>query len=139
MKSHRVTPMSARTRFAWLSFAGVMAGMASLACISLLAQNAATPGAPKAAAPKTAAKAAPTTAARPAGPRRIEILFLGADTPEHSSQKATALFVPSMAREGINVSWTDDVADLNARNLAKYDLLMVYGDFQTSVPHRRLR
>ncbi len=134
MKSHRVTPMSARTRFAWLSFAAVIAGLASLAGITLLAQNAATPGAPKAAAPKTAAKAAPTTAARPAGPRRIEILFLGADTPEHSSQKATAIFVPSMAREGINVSWTDDVADLNARNLAKYDLLMVYGDFQTLSP-----
>ena len=64
--------------------------------------------------------------------RRIEILFLGADTEEHSSQKATALFVPAMAREGINVSWTDDLADLNTRNLAKYDTLMAYGNFQTS-------
>ncbi len=39
-----------------------------------------------------------------------------------------------MAREGINVSWTDDLTDLNPRNLAKYDTLMVYGNFQAITP-----
>ena len=121
MKSHRTTP--ARNVFL---IAGAIT--VSLACITLLAQNGAAPATPKAAAKAPAAR--PATAA----PRRIEILFLGADTPEHSSQKATALFVPAMAREGINVSWTDDLADLNTRNLAKYDTLMVYGDFQNITP-----
>jgi putative membrane-bound dehydrogenase-like protein len=85
-----------------------------LACLSLLGQN----------APATNASQSNT-------PRRLEILFLGNEAPgiEHSTQQATALLVPGLAREGINVSWTHDVADLNARNLAKYDMLMVYGTF----------
>ena len=132
MKSHPQTPTSARRQSGWLLAA--IAVTATVAGISLLAQNGAAP-----AAPKTAPKAAPKTggpAAAPSGgaPRKLEILFLGADGDEHSSQKATALFVPAMAKEGINVSWTDDLADLNARNLAKYDLLMVYGNFQTITP-----
>ena len=129
MKSHPTTPIFARARSRWFLTAGAV--MVSLACITLLAQNG-TPAASKA-APKAAPKA---TAARPVttAPRRIEILFLGADTEEHSSQKATALFVPAMAREGINVSWTDDLADLNTRNLAKYDTLMAYGNFQAITP-----
>jgi uncharacterized protein len=126
MKSHPTTSPFLRLGSGWLLTAAAVT--VSLACITLLAQNGAAPAAPKAAPKATAAK---TTA--PA-PRRIEILFLGADTEEHSSQKATALFVPAMAREGINVSWTDDVTDLNARNLAKYDTLMVYGNEQTITP-----
>ena len=130
MKSHPKTSISLRVRSGWLLTAAAVT--VSLACMTLLAQNGAAP-----AASKSTPKAAPkTTAARTAtpGPRRIEILFLGADTDEHSSQKATALFVPAMAREGINVSWTDDVSDLNTRNLAKYDTLMVYGNEQSITP-----
>ncbi len=109
---------------------------ASLAGYSLMAQNAA-PAAPKTpvkAAPKAAAKAAPATAAKSSASRRIEILFLGADTEEHSSQKATALFVPAFAKEGLNVSFTDELKDLNSANLAQYDVLMVYGNFPTVTP-----
>ena len=68
------------------------------------------------------------TAQKPA-PRRIEVLFLGTETEEHSAQKATALLVPALSKEGLNFSYTGDLADLNAANLAKYDVLMVYGNF----------
>ncbi len=106
----------------------------SLACISLLGQNAPATKAPAKAAPKAATKA--PAAARSTGPRRLEVLLLGNEAPgiEHSTQKATALFVPALAREGINVSWTHNVADLNAANLAKYDTLMVYGTFSSITP-----
>src|SRR6185312_14172847 len=101
----------------------------SLACISLLGQNA--PATRSRAKATAKAAAAPSTA-----PRRLEILLLGNEAPgiEHSTQKATALFVPALAREGINVSWTHNVADLNAANLAKYDTLMVYGTFPSITP-----
>ena len=132
-------PMSLRAVRVWSMLATAVS--VTVAGISLIAQTPAPSAAPKAApkaampaAPRAAAKAAPATAPKTATPRRIEVLFLGADTPEHSSQKATALFVPSLAKEGINVSWTDQVSDLNARNLARYDLLMVYGNFEKIAP-----
>jgi putative membrane-bound dehydrogenase-like protein len=131
MTSNPTPLVSVRAWSIWLVTAAAIT--ISMACITLLAQPAAPQGTP-AAAPKAAAKAAPAAAPRTAAPRRIEVLFLGADTPEHSSQKATALFVPSMAKEGINISWTDSVSDLNARNLAKYDVLMVYGNFDKISP-----
>src|SRR5690242_3505035 len=108
----------------------------SLACISLLGQNAPGTKAPQKATAKAGTKAAAPAAARSTGPRRLEILLLGNEAPgiEHSTQKATALFVPALAREGINVSWTHNVADLNAANLAKYDTLMVYGTFPSITP-----
>ena len=129
MKSKPTSPRSVR---AWSTVA-IAAGV-TIASISLIAQTAAPKATPKAAAPKAAAKAAPAAAPKAAAGRRIEILFLGADTADHSSQKATSLFVPAMAKEGINVSWTDQVSDLNSRNLAKYDLLMVYGNFEAITP-----
>jgi putative membrane-bound dehydrogenase-like protein len=130
MKSHHTKPTSARNWPLWLPAAAV--ATVSLACLTVLAQNNPAPKAPTPA--KAPAKMAPGVAGRTSGPRRLEVLFLGTEGGEHSTQKATALFVPSMAREGINVSWTDDPADLNAANLAKYDLLMAYGDFQSITP-----
>jgi putative membrane-bound dehydrogenase-like protein len=134
MKSHSNPPIPVRALSNWSLTALAIA--ASIACITVLAQNPPAPAAPKA-APKAASKAAPVAPARSAAPRRIEVLFLGADADEHSSQKATALFVPAVAKEGINVSWTDLIADLNPANLAKYDTLIVHGDpskFPTLTP-----
>jgi putative membrane-bound dehydrogenase-like protein len=130
MNSNPQKSTSVRSGSLWLAVAVVAASVASL---TVLAQNQ-TPTAPKA-APKAPLKAAPVAASvRAAAPRRIEILFLGGEEGEHSTQRATSLFVPALAKEGINVSWADDVADLTPSNLGKYDLLMVYGDFETITP-----
>src|SRR6185437_11429963 len=116
-----------RSASLWLGSAIVAVSVASL---TVLAQNHA-PTAPKA-TPKAPAHSAPAAATvRTTAPRRIELLFLGGENGEHSTQRATALFVPALAKEGINVSWADDVADLTTSNLNKYDVLMVYGDFDT--------
>ncbi len=98
MKSKHIAPRSIR---AWLVLGATIA--LSVAGISLIAQTVQT-SAPKAAgskaAPKSAASTSSSAAPKTASPRRIEVLFLGADTPEHSSQKASALLVPAVAREG---------------------------------------
>lgn len=126
-------PRSSRTWSVWLPVAAAVT--ISLACVSLIAQNAPATKSPAKAAAKGSTKAAtPAATIKAAVPRRLEILFLGTEGGDHSTQKATALFVPALAREGINVSWADDVADLNARNLAKYDMLMVYGAFPSVTP-----
>ncbi|MCU1326115.1 MAG: rane-bound dehydrogenase protein, partial [Bryobacterales bacterium] len=65
---------------------------------------------------------------------RIEVLVLGSENQEHSTQRVTALLVPALAKEGFNFSWASDPTDLNASNLGKYDTLMVYGNFESLTP-----
>jgi len=78
-----------------------------------------------------------TRPARPAPPRKLEILFLGQTNPDpehHGPLTATSNLVPVLAKEGINVTFTDTPTILNPVELAKYDALMIYGNHDRITP-----
>jgi putative membrane-bound dehydrogenase-like protein len=62
------------------------------------------------------------------GPRRIEILFLGHDSEHHPSAEYLPLLASSLAKEGINFTYTDDPDDLNSETLSWYDGVMIYAN-----------
>jgi uncharacterized protein len=71
-----------------------------------------------------------------AGPRRAEILLLGQPGTERDSRFAP-LLKTALAQYGFNFSYTTDVTDLNAANLAQYDALMIDAGFDTITPAER--
>src|SRR2546423_575469 len=57
----------------------------------------------------------------------VRVLFLG-DRGHHEPAKRFEDFKAPMAREGIEVEYTEDVARLTATELAKFDVLLVYAN-----------
>jgi len=70
----------------------------------------------------------------PDGPRRIEILFLGHDSEHHNSKRYMPMLAAALGKEGINFTYTEDPADLNKKNLALYDGLMIYANHENIDP-----
>ena len=68
------------------------------------------------------------------GPRRVEVLFLGHTSTHHDSGRFAPMLQAALAQHGFNFSYTTDVADLNAANLARYDALMVYANHTRITP-----
>ena len=68
------------------------------------------------------------------GPRRIEILFLGHNSEHHHSSRYMPMLAAALAKEGINFTYTEDIADLNKDNLARYDGLMIYANHEQIHP-----
>jgi putative membrane-bound dehydrogenase-like protein len=66
---------------------------------------------------------------------RIKVLFLG-DNGHHKPVDRAADLMPALARAGIDLAYTDDLADLNAANLARYDCLMIYANHTTIKPEQ---
>ena len=62
-----------------------------------------------------------------AEPGRIKALFLG-DNGHHTPAPRAAELIPALALAGIDVAYTDDLADLNPANLARYDCLIIYAN-----------
>ena len=62
------------------------------------------------------------------GPRNIEVLFLGHDSKHHDSETYAPLLASALAKDGINVTYTSDPADLNRETLAPYDALLLYAN-----------
>ncbi len=54
------------------------------------------------------------------GPRKIEVLFLGHDREHHPSETYAPMLASALAKDGINISYTDDPADLNPETLAHH-------------------
>src|ERR1044072_1827328 len=86
-----------------------------------------------------------STAQSPPTGRRVEVLFLGhtrapeATNPKaggwyHDSDRLAPMLKAALAPYGFNFSYTTDAADLNAANLAKYDALMIYADYEAIAP-----
>ncbi|MDB4881954.1 MAG: dehydrogenase, partial [Gemmatimonadetes bacterium] len=69
-----------------------------------------------------------------AGPRRIEVLFLGHDAEHHPSNKYAPILAMALAKDGIDFSYTTDPNDLNPRNLAKYDAVLLYANHDSITP-----
>jgi len=70
-------------------------------------------------------------------PRRIEILFLG-DNGHHRPIERVPSIMSALGAKGINFTYSDDLNDLNATNLAKYDGVLLYANWDTiSKPQER--
>jgi putative membrane-bound dehydrogenase-like protein len=117
----RRTPWSLAPRTARRALS-LLAMMGGAAC--------ATAGTPATAGPP----ATTPTAALPAGPRKIEVLFLGHASEHHNSGKYAPMLAASLAADGINFSYTTDPNDLNPQNLAKYDAVLLYANHDSATP-----
>src|SRR3954463_16162401 len=68
--------------------------------------------------------AAPALAAEPA---KLKVLFLG-DNAGHKPAERFKQLQPVFAKRGIELTYTDKLDDLNAKNLGAYDALMIYAN-----------
>ena len=64
-------------------------------------------------------------AAEPSEP--LKVLFLG-DKGHHPPADRAAQLIPVLAGRGIEITYTEKLADLNPENLARYDGLIVYAN-----------
>tara|TARA_R110002049_G_scaffold9962_2_gene49660 strand:+ start:27462 stop:30902 length:3441 start_codon:yes stop_codon:yes gene_type:complete len=67
-------------------------------------------------------------------PRRIEILFLGHASEHHNSRAYMPVLAASLAPSGINITYTENVEDLNADKLALYDGVIIYANHEGRHP-----
>jgi uncharacterized protein len=66
---------------------------------------------------------------------RLKVLFLGDNGHHKPIDRAADLLAP-LARAGIDMAYTDDLNDLNAENLARYDGLVIYANHTTITPRQ---
>lgn len=64
-------------------------------------------------------------------PRKLEILFLGHSSEHHNSAAYAPILASALAKDGINISYTEDIKDLNAHNLNLYDGLVIYANYDS--------
>ncbi|MEP3208115.1 MAG: PVC-type heme-binding CxxCH protein [Maribacter sp.] len=67
-------------------------------------------------------------------PRRIELLFLGHEMEHHNSSAYFPILATALTKDGINITYTEDVNDLNTENLNLYDGLIVYANHESINP-----
>ncbi len=64
-------------------------------------------------------------------PHRLEILFLGHTSNHHESGKLAEIVQQAFFKDGINITYTTNLDDLNQATLSKYDGLMLYANYDT--------
>ena len=74
------------------------------------------------------------TSAEKADGRKIEVLFLGQEGENHPFEKAGVQLIPELAKEAINFTYTFSPTDLNAPNLAKFDAVLLYANYESITP-----
>ncbi|MCE6988482.1 PVC-type heme-binding CxxCH protein [Dyadobacter sp. CY323] len=62
--------------------------------------------------------------------RRLEILFMG-DNGHHKPAERLPQLMAALGPKGFNFTYTDDLNDLNAETLNKYDALMLYANWDS--------
>lgn len=67
-------------------------------------------------------------------PRRAEILFLGHESQHHDAQKYAPWLSIKLFKSGVNLTYTNELSDLNTENLSKYDGLVIYANHETISP-----
>ena len=72
------------------------------------------------------------TSAEPAD-RPVSVLFLG-DKGHHQPASRAAQLIPVFAIRGIDITYTEAMADLNPTTLAKYDALLIYANTEKIEP-----
>ena len=63
-------------------------------------------------------------------PRRIELLFLGHELEHHNSRAYFPILASFLSKDGINITYTEEVSDLNLKNLDNYDGLIIYANHE---------
>jgi hypothetical protein len=63
-----------------------------------------------------------------AEPARVSVLLLGDVTGHHRPEVFAQVLTPPLKSAGIDVTFTRNIKDISAANLAKYDCLAIYGD-----------
>src|SRR5215471_14975875 len=71
--------------------------------------------------------AAPAFGAEPEKPAKLKVLFLG-DNGHHKPADRFKQLQPVFAKRGIELTYTDKLDDLNAKNLGGFDALMIYAN-----------
>ncbi len=64
-------------------------------------------------------------------PHRLEVLFLGHNNDHHSSSLPAELLSRELFAEGINITYTEKITDLNKDNLKNYDGLVLYANYDS--------
>ncbi len=67
-------------------------------------------------------------------PRRIELLFLGHAQEHHNSRVYMPILANSLTSSGINITYTEEVEDLNLKTLEAYDGLIIYANHESITP-----
>ncbi len=65
--------------------------------------------------------------------RRLEILFLG-DKGHHKPVERVPTIMAALGSRGVNFTYTDKLEDINPKNLAKFDALMIYANWDEITP-----
>ncbi|CAM3333102.1 PVC-type heme-binding CxxCH protein [Zobellia roscoffensis] len=63
-------------------------------------------------------------------PRRMELLFLGHDLEHHNSRAYMPILASALAKEGINITYSESLSDINSENLDLYDGLIIYANHE---------
>ncbi len=66
----------------------------------------------------------------------LKVLFLGDKVGHHRPADRSAQLIPAMAVRGVEVTYTEALADLNPANLAKYDALLIYANAEHIEPEQ---
>ncbi|SHF90896.1 putative membrane-bound dehydrogenase domain-containing protein [Arenibacter palladensis] len=69
-------------------------------------------------------------------PRRIEMLFLGHALEHHNSRVYMPILASALTQSGINITYTEEVEDLNPENLALYDGVIIYANHENRFPEQ---
>jgi putative membrane-bound dehydrogenase-like protein len=67
--------------------------------------------------------------------RRLEILFLG-DNGHHKPAERVPQIMAALGPKGFNFTYTDNLTDLNAETLNKYDALMLFANWDSIQPQQ---
>jgi len=65
--------------------------------------------------------------------RRLEVLFLG-DNGHHRPIERVPTLMAALGPKGINITYTDNLDDLNSKTLNKYDALMLFANWDEISP-----
>ena len=69
--------------------------------------------------------------------RRVSVLFIGAPTaahPGHDPIERYRVIKKALGDDGIDFSYTEDLADINTPNLAQYDAVLLYANWNQNEP-----
>lgn len=79
--------------------------------------------------------AVPAFAAEPVKPAKLKVLFLG-DNGHHQPSARFKQLQPVFAKRGIELTYTEKLEDLNEKNLANFDALMIYANHTKISPEQ---
>lgn len=75
----------------------------------------------------------PVAEATQAAPRRVKVLFLG-DNGHHKPLERFRQVVTEMTRRGVDMTYVDDLSQINPDNLKRFDAIALYANIDKATP-----